>query len=128
MRALKLVEDALCNAGTPEKQIEIPTRRDREQIARTDPPARRHQEGDDMRNYITQRQVDRNRSNRASISQDLGHHSSGDYESGGASCFTWNIHNTRMPKGFKLTAEIIKFDGTQDPRLWLEDYLVACNC
>ena len=45
-----------------------------------------------------------------------------------ASCFTLNIHNTRMPKGFKLTAEIFKFDGTQDPRLWLEDYLIVCNC
>ena len=110
MRALKLVEDALCNTGTPEKQIEIPTRREREreQIVRTEPPARRHQEEGDMRNFITQRQVDRNRSNRASSSQDLGHHSNGDFESGGASCFTWNIRNTRMPKGFKLTAEIIK--------------------
>ena len=81
-----------------------------------------------MRNVITQRQVDRNRSNRASSSQDWEHYSSGDFESDSASCFTRNIRNTRMPKGFKLTAEIIKFDGTQDPRLWLEDYLIACNC
>ena len=112
MRPLKLAEEALCNTGTPEKQIEIPTRREREQIARTEPPARRHQEEGDMRNFITQRQVDRNRSNRASSSQDLDHHSNGDYEPGGASCFTLNIRNTRMPKGFKLTVEIIKFDET----------------
>ena len=65
MRALKLAEDALCNTGTPEKQIEIPTRREREreQIVRTEPPTRRYQEEGDMRNVITQRQVDRNRSN-----------------------------------------------------------------
>ena len=53
MRALKLAEDALCNTGTPEKQLEIPTRRDREQVARTDPPVHRYQEGGDARNYIT---------------------------------------------------------------------------
>ena len=29
MRALKLVEDALCNTGIPEKQLENPDRRDR---------------------------------------------------------------------------------------------------
>ena len=33
-----------------------------------------------------------------------------------------------MPKGFKLTAEAVKYDGKQDPRLWLEDYLIACSC
>ena len=53
VRALKLTEEALCNAGTPEKQIEIPTRREREQIARTEPPARCRQEEGDMRNVIT---------------------------------------------------------------------------
>ena len=93
-----------------------------------DPPARHYQEGADAQNYITQKQVDRNRSNRESSSQDFDLHSNNNYEPGGASCFTLNIHNTRMPKGFKLTAEIVKFDGTQDPRLWLEDYLIACNC
>ena len=30
MKALKLAEDALCKAGTPERQVEIPTRRERE--------------------------------------------------------------------------------------------------
>ena len=128
MRALKLVEDALCNTGTPEKQLETLGRHDRERVTHIDPPARHHQEGTDVRNYITQKQIDHNRSNRASSSQDFDHHSNNNYEPGGASCFTLNIRNTRMPKGFKLTAEIVKFDGTHDLRLWLDDYLIACNC
>ena len=63
----------------------------------------------------TQKQLDRNRAKRASSTQDQEHYSSGSYEPGGASCFTLNIRDTRMPKGFKFTAEIAKFDGMQDP-------------
>ena len=33
-----------------------------------------------------------------------------------------------MPKGFKLTAETAKFDGLQEPKTWLEDYLTAVRC
>ena len=94
MRVLKLAEDALCNTGTPDKQIEIPARCDRERVVRTDPPARHYQEGGDARNYISQKQVDRNRSNRASSSQNFDDHANSDYEPGGTSCFTLNIHNT----------------------------------
>ena len=128
MRELKLAEETLTNAGTPEKQLETPGQRDREGVTHVDPPARHYQEGADARNYITQKQVDRSRANRASSSQDFDPHSNINYEPGGASCFTLNIRSTRMPKGFRLTAEIVEFDGTQDPRLWLEDYLIACNC
>ena len=49
------------------------------------------------------------------------------FESCGAACFSFNIRDTRMPKGFKLTAGTPKYDGKQDPRLWLEDYLIACT-
>ena len=114
--------------GAADKQLETPGRRDRERVTHADGPARHHQEGEDARNLITQSQVDRNRSKRASSSQDQEHYSNGSYEPGGTSCFTLNIRDMRMPNGFKLTAEIVKFDGTQDPRLWLEDYLIACNC
>ena len=96
--------------------------------AYVDRPMRHYQEGEDARNYIMQKQLDRNHAKRASNTEDQEHYSSGSYEPGGASCFTLNIRDTRMPKGFKLRAEIAKFDGTQDPRLWLEDYLIACNC
>ena len=33
-----------------------------------------------------------------------------------------------MPRKFKLGAEIKKFDGTQNPKTWLKDYLLAVKC
>ena len=50
-----------------------------------------------------------------------------DFEPRGAACFSFNIRDTKMPKGFKLTAETPKYDGKQDPRDWLDDYLIACT-
>ena len=33
-----------------------------------------------------------------------------------------------MPRKFKLGTEVKEFDGTQDPRTWLKDYLTAVKC
>ena len=33
-----------------------------------------------------------------------------------------------MPTGFKLTSETPKYDGLQEPRTWIEDYLTAVQC
>jgi hypothetical protein len=41
----------------------------------------------------------------------------------GALCFTQRVHRTRVPKGFKLPHDLQKYDGPQEPRLWLSDYL-----
>jgi hypothetical protein len=43
----------------------------------------------------------------------------------GALCFTQRVHRTRVPKGFKLRHDQQKYDGSQEPRLWLSDYLQA---
>jgi hypothetical protein len=43
----------------------------------------------------------------------------------GASCFTRRVHRTRVPKGFKLPHDQQKYDGSQEPKLWLLDYLQA---
>jgi hypothetical protein len=43
----------------------------------------------------------------------------------GALCFTRRVRRTRVPKGFKLPHDHQKYDGTQEPRLWLSDYLQA---
>jgi hypothetical protein len=43
----------------------------------------------------------------------------------GALCFTRRIHKTRVPKGFKLPHDQRKYDGSQEPTLWLADYLQA---
>jgi hypothetical protein len=41
----------------------------------------------------------------------------------GALCFTRRVRKTRVPKGFKLPHDQEKYDGSQEPTLWLLDYL-----
>jgi hypothetical protein len=43
----------------------------------------------------------------------------------GALCFTCRVRRTRVPKGFKLPHNQEKYDGSQEPTLWLSDYLQA---
>jgi hypothetical protein len=43
----------------------------------------------------------------------------------GALCFTRRVRRTRVPKGFKLPHDQQKYDGLQEPTLWLSDYLQA---
>jgi hypothetical protein len=43
----------------------------------------------------------------------------------GASCFTRRVRKTRVHKGFKLPHDQEKYDGSQEPTLWLSDYLQA---
>jgi hypothetical protein len=43
----------------------------------------------------------------------------------GTLCFTQRVHKTRVPKGFKLPHDQEKYDGLQEPTLWLSDYLQA---
>jgi hypothetical protein len=43
----------------------------------------------------------------------------------GAPCFTRRVRRTRVPKGFKLPHDQQKYDGSQEPKLWLSDYLQA---
>jgi hypothetical protein len=43
----------------------------------------------------------------------------------GVLCFTRRVHRTRVSKGFKLPHDQQKYDGSQEPTLWLSDYLQA---
>jgi hypothetical protein len=38
-------------------------------------------------------------------------------------CFTRRVRRTRVPKVFKLPHDQQKYDGSQEHRLWLSDYL-----
>jgi hypothetical protein len=40
-------------------------------------------------------------------------------------CITSRIRQAKKPRRFKLTAETPKYDGTQEPKAWLDDYLMA---
>ena len=65
-----------------------------------------------MRNIITQRTVDRNRSKRPVNTPTEELYSDDDNEPCGLACFKYRIRATRIPRGFKLTSESVKFDGT----------------
>jgi hypothetical protein len=43
----------------------------------------------------------------------------------GALGFTRRVHRTQVPKGFKLPHDQQKYDGSQEPELWLSNYLQA---
>jgi hypothetical protein len=43
----------------------------------------------------------------------------------GVLCFTRRVRKTRVPKGFKLPHDQEKYDGSQEPTLWLSDGLQA---
>jgi hypothetical protein len=43
----------------------------------------------------------------------------------GAECFSSLIRSTLLPKGIKLSDGIVKFNGQQDPRIWLDDFITA---
>jgi hypothetical protein len=43
----------------------------------------------------------------------------------GAECFSILIRSTPLPKGIKLSDEVVKFNGQHDPRIWLDDFITA---
>jgi hypothetical protein len=43
----------------------------------------------------------------------------------GAECFSLLIHSTPLPKGIRLCDSVVKFNGQQDPRIWLDDFITA---
>jgi hypothetical protein len=43
----------------------------------------------------------------------------------GAECFSLLIRSTPLPKGIKLSDGIVKFNGQQDPQIWLDDFITA---
>jgi hypothetical protein len=43
----------------------------------------------------------------------------------GVLCFTRGVRRTRVPKVFKLPHDQQNYDGSQEPRLWILDYLQA---
>jgi hypothetical protein len=74
---------------------------------------------DDARNIIAQTRV-----NKAHYAWKEGNYKDDEKEMG-AICFTRRVHIMRVPKGFKLPHDQQKYDWSQEPRLWLSDYLQA---
>jgi hypothetical protein len=80
---------------------------------------RRHKRREDARNIIAQARV--NNSCYAWREENY----EDDEKEMGALCFTRRVRKTRVPKGFKLPYDQEKYDGSQEPTLWLSDYLQA---
>ena len=102
--------------------------------------ARHEEDPEDLRNRLAQNRVDhrcQERVERAEgtmqqhVSRSRTNYSArsspetDEDEFNGRLCFTREIRETRGPKKFKLMAETPKYDGSQEPRAWLDDYLIA---
>jgi hypothetical protein len=80
---------------------------------------RRQKRKEDARNIIAQARV--NKSRHAWREENY----EDDDKEMGALCFTRRVRKMRVPKGFKLPHDQHKYDGSQEPTLWLSDYLQA---
>jgi hypothetical protein len=74
---------------------------------------------EDARNIITQKKL-----NKARYAWKEENYEDDEKEMG-ALCFTRRVRRMRVPKGLKLPHDQHKYDGSQEPRLWLSDYLQA---
>src|SRR4051812_12036586 len=73
-----------------------------------------------------QRKVNRNRRRRAAREEYSDEQASDeDVEPCGALCFTRFIRETRMPSSFKLNSTTLKYNGLEEPKVWLDDYLTT---
>ncbi|KAK1609540.1 hypothetical protein QYE76_033213 [Lolium multiflorum] len=82
----------------------------------------------DARDEITQSRIDKARRRRAAREEDDSDSSDEnqeyDGELRGADCLSYKIRETMPPKKFKPTpTDAAKYDGQQEPRSWIDDYL-----
>jgi hypothetical protein len=80
---------------------------------------KRQKRKEDARSIIAQARVNKSRHARREENYE------DDDKDMGALCFTRRVRKTRVPKGFKLPHDQHKYDGSQEPTLWLSDYLQA---
>jgi hypothetical protein len=126
IRSFGLVEDGL-RKHPPEKKATYHKYKEKEnfkhqpsqsQTSESSGDEKRKARREDARNIITQARVNNTRYAWKEDYKD-------DEKEMGALCFTRRVHRTRVPKGFKLLHDQQKYDGSQEPALWLSDYLQA---
>jgi hypothetical protein len=91
----------------------------RNEFSESSEEERRQKKKEDARNIIAQAQV--NKSCHAWREENY----EDDEKEMGALCFTHRVRKMRVPKGFRLPHDQQKYDGSQEPTLWLSDYLQA---
>jgi hypothetical protein len=127
IRSIGLVENKLMG-NLPEEKVthhkgrrkeELKRRPSRSNYSDSSEDGRRQKRKEDVRNIIAQTRVNNSRyAWRKENYKD-------DEKEMGALCFTRRVRKTRVPKGFKLPHDQEKYDGSQEPTLWLSDYLQA---
>jgi hypothetical protein len=127
IRSLGLVKDKL-RGNLPEKKATHHKERRKEEFKRkssrnetyeSSGDEKRPKRKEDARNIIAQARVNNARyAWREENYED-------DEKEMGTLCFTHRVRRTRVPKGFKLPHDQQKYDGSQEPTLWLSDYLQA---
>jgi hypothetical protein len=124
IRSLGIVEDKIRGKGPEAKSTNYKERQKEEfkhKITQNESSKsseeERQQKRKDARNIIAQARVNKSRhawreENYEDSEKEMG-----------ALCFTRRVHKTWVPKGFKLLHDQQKYDGSQEPTLWLSDYL-----
>jgi hypothetical protein len=127
IRSLGLVEDKL-RKNLPEKKAthhkesrkeEFKRQPSRNETSESSGDEKRQKRKEDARNIIAQARV-----NNARYAWKEENYEDNEKEMG-ALCFTRRVRRMRVPKGFKLPHDQQKYDGSQEPTLWLSDYLQA---
>jgi hypothetical protein len=127
IQSLGLIEDKL-RENLPEKKATHRKERQKEEFKRkssrnetseSSGDEKRQKWKEDARNIIAQARVNNSRyawreENYEDNEKEMG-----------ALCFTRRVHKMWVPKGFKLPHDQQKYDGSQEPTLWLSDYLQA---
>jgi hypothetical protein len=127
IRSLGLIEDKLMGKLPEEKVTHRKERRkeefkrksSRNESSESSGDERRQKWEEDARKIIAQARVNNSRY----AWRDKNYED--DEKEMGALCFTRRVHKTQVPKGFKLLHDQEKYDGSQEPTLWLSDYLQA---
>jgi hypothetical protein len=127
IRSLGLVEDSL-RKHYPEKKAayyedkgkeNIKYQSSQSQTSDSSGDEKRRARMEDARNIIAQARV-----NNARYAWKEENYEDDEKEMG-TLCFTRRVCRTRVPKEFKLPHDQQKYDGSQEPKLWLSDYLQA---
>jgi hypothetical protein len=127
IRSLGLVEDKL-RENIPEKKAthhrerrkeEVKRKSSRSKTSESSGDEKRQKWKEDARKIIAQARVNNSRyawreENYEDNEKEMG-----------ALCFIHRVRKTWVPKGFKLPHDQEKYDGSQEPTLWLSDYLQA---
>jgi hypothetical protein len=127
IQSLGLIEDKLIGRCLEEKATRYKKRRKEEfkrkttrnESSESSEEERRQKTKEDARNIIAQTRV--NKSRHAWKEENY----EDDEKEMGALCFTRRVRKTQVPKGFKLPHDQQRYDGLQEPTLWMSDYLQA---